>query len=717
MKEKNVLTLTCVMIVFLFIFTAPASLFSHPDEESKTKESRIKKLSDMTLDELMNVKITTAGKTPERIGDIPASVVLITREDIEIYGYRTLTEILENIPGLFSIDDYGEEGANFGVRGFWSGVPNDNMIILVNGVSLVSDIQSNYPLTKIAVPVEAIDRIEVIRGPMSVFYGNGAFYGVINIITNDVSHKAVSLVSTSVGSQKTGKVFLRLADEIKDFHYILNASFYDTYGLDHELSKMTNDPSGLTPQTNTTGGKLENTEKYFNFSGTFKDFYLNLSYNESKKEFYFAFPSLSDGTYINNNRIDLSLGYRKELSKTVTIDGKFSYSHNRDWIRYHMLFENFFGIQQLETQAWEAELDAFIKPSPDFEITVGGYYRSILNATNIFDIPSFGTPTLENNYIYLFEDDIVTRALFTQFHYNPFKKLRLVAGVRLEQSPRYKLGQIRTEGAETTLKLDGVYNRDNIEIIPRFAAIYYLNDHHIFKFLFGKAINRPSFDQNRQNSLDPEHGDLEPESIQTFELNYISSISPKFTLYFNVFRNTLNRLITRIVELDAEGNYTTYSGNAEGKMVTNGMELTLNSEPFENFRVELSGTYQKTEDKRVGFKNITAAYSPKFLGYLKASYRADTFTLGLTGNYVGAMETFWDETIDARIGDKVEDYFMLSANLRIKDLIIDGLYLNIKCFNLLNEEIRYPTFTNNQWLDKGTIGMGRTFLVTLGYKF
>lgn len=159
-------------------------------------------------------------------------------------------------------------------------------------------------------------------------------------------------------------------------------------------------------------------------------------------------------------------------------------------------------------------------------------------------------------------------------------------------------------------------------------------------------------------------------------------------------------------------------------MVTNGTELTLNAEPFKNFRLELSGTYQDTEDKRPGYETIDVAYSPKSLGYIKVSYRTKAFSLAVTGNYVGAMETFWDDTIinqdgsiGNRIGNRVDGYFLLGANLRIDNLFLKGLYLNIRCSNLLDEDIYYPTFTNNPWATKGTIGIGRTFLLNVGLKF
>jgi outer membrane receptor protein involved in Fe transport len=716
-----------IITLTIFLFIPQTTLLS---QEKSEKEEETDELFKLSLEELMNIKIKTAGKTEEKIADIPASVVLITREDIEAYGYRTLTEILENIPGLYAINDYTDNFSNFGVRGFWSGVANDNMIILVNDIHQINDLNSNYPLSKIAVPVEAIDRIEVIRGPMSVVYGNGAFYGVINIFTNDNSDGPVNIIGSSIGSENTKKLFLRVDGREGDLNYVLNASLYDTYGLDVPLSDTVTDPSTLlfigAPEDYRTNEKLENNEKYFNFSGSFKHFFLNLSCNESKREFiaYFPSPPETNGTYIRSTTTYISFGYRNELSDKLKIEGKFSYSQNRDCYKYEFLFEDFYGSQQDETNGYELELNAFIHPSSELDITTGLYYRTVLNASNILDIPSFGNPFLDNRFIYLADDDnIVTRALFTQINFHPFESLSLVGGVRLEQTPKYELIYSQAIEPGPANIISDIYDRDKVEIIPRFAAIYYLNNRNIFKFLFGKAINRPSFAQNFRTQLLSLRPSLEPETIETFELNYIGTFSSNFSINLSIFRNTLENLITRVIEFDEEYNYQTWSANA-GKMVTNGLEMTMSAEPFENFRLELSGIYQKTEDKRAGYENIDAAYSPHFLGYIKTYYHTKRLTLSLTGNYIGSMETFWDETIEnsdgtfgARIGEKVDGYFMLGANLRIEDLFLKDLYLNIRCSNLLDEEIRYPTTTENPWATRGTIGYGRTFLVSLGYKF
>ncbi len=168
-------------LVFLSLFSCLLNAASLNDEKIET-------LFNLTFEDLMNVKIDTAGKTCEKIGEIPASVVILTRQEIERYGYTTLTEALEHIPGLYNINNYEGISGNFGIRGFWNSTyENGSIVLLVNGINQKNDLKRSSPFTNIAVPIEAIDRIEVVRGPMSVTYGNGATFGVINIVTNTLS--------------------------------------------------------------------------------------------------------------------------------------------------------------------------------------------------------------------------------------------------------------------------------------------------------------------------------------------------------------------------------------------------------------------------------------------------------------------------------------------------------------------------------------------------
>ena len=168
------------MIKQLFFILSISLLTVHGQEQLDINE-----LKKMSLHDLMQIKVVTAAKNPQKISQIPASVVVITAEEIRSLGFRSYTEILNHIPGFYMINDYHYLGhKNFSVRGFFSPGSFSNVVVLVNGIPQLSDEYMDYPDTKITMPVEAIDRIEVIRGPMSVIYGNGAFFGAINIITN-----------------------------------------------------------------------------------------------------------------------------------------------------------------------------------------------------------------------------------------------------------------------------------------------------------------------------------------------------------------------------------------------------------------------------------------------------------------------------------------------------------------------------------------------------
>jgi outer membrane receptor for ferrienterochelin and colicin len=123
-------------------------------------------LMEMSLEELMNLTITTAGKTEEKISDVPASVVVVTRKDIEKYGYQSLSEVLQSVPGLYYTYDYSKQ--NFGMRGFWTVDALRNIIVLVNDVPQTEGVFGAHFIDNMNIPVEAIDRIEVVRGPMSV---------------------------------------------------------------------------------------------------------------------------------------------------------------------------------------------------------------------------------------------------------------------------------------------------------------------------------------------------------------------------------------------------------------------------------------------------------------------------------------------------------------------------------------------------------------------
>jgi outer membrane cobalamin receptor len=141
-------------------------------------------LANATLDELLRISVTTATRTEESLASAPARVEVITAEQIQRRGYRSLTDVLKDLVD-FKVDlggdpDYpasltvqGSRGSNF-------------LIVLLDGIRISSP--TNEPLPLLAnYPVHTAQQIEIVYGPASAVYGADAFAGVINIITKKSS--------------------------------------------------------------------------------------------------------------------------------------------------------------------------------------------------------------------------------------------------------------------------------------------------------------------------------------------------------------------------------------------------------------------------------------------------------------------------------------------------------------------------------------------------
>ena len=163
-------------------------------------------LEDMSLEDLMLVKIDSvqsASGFTQKLTEAPASVTIITSEDIQRYGYRTLADILRNVRGFYVT--YDRNYSDLGVRG--DGLPgqyNNSITLLIDGHRLNDNIYDGLLLgTDFQLDVDLIDRVEVIRGPNSSLYVASAFLGVINVITkrgSDLKGVSVAASAASYGS-------------------------------------------------------------------------------------------------------------------------------------------------------------------------------------------------------------------------------------------------------------------------------------------------------------------------------------------------------------------------------------------------------------------------------------------------------------------------------------------------------------------------------------
>lgn len=157
-------------------------------------------LVDLSFEELGNVLITTASKRETRLADAPASIFVITADDIRRTGVTTLPEALRLAPTLHVARVYGG-GYAISARGFNANSAN-KLLVLIDGRSVYTPLFAGVFWDVQDVPLEDIERIEVASGPGSTLWGVNAVNGVINIITRSAAATRGTLVSAAAGNRE-----------------------------------------------------------------------------------------------------------------------------------------------------------------------------------------------------------------------------------------------------------------------------------------------------------------------------------------------------------------------------------------------------------------------------------------------------------------------------------------------------------------------------------
>jgi len=147
---------------------------------------RFKQNVELVRSSLKSNTIMSVSKKAEKLELAPATIVVITAEDILNRGYKTLDEVMDDLPGVDIAATNGLVGKSINLRGYRSENMNDKTMIVFDGV------EDNEMFTQFAyigkqIPIQSIKRVELIYGPASSLYGANAFSGVINVVTKDGS--------------------------------------------------------------------------------------------------------------------------------------------------------------------------------------------------------------------------------------------------------------------------------------------------------------------------------------------------------------------------------------------------------------------------------------------------------------------------------------------------------------------------------------------------
>ena len=164
-------------------------------------------LKHHTLEDLMNMTVISASKSSMKISEAPANIIVVTAEQIEQRGYRTLEEVMKDLPGFdFSTGQpAGEYPAHFSFRGIGD-VGQTKFVVLVDGIvqndisnGWVRNIGYNFSMSD-------VERIEFVSGPGSSLFGANSYAGFINVITKHFEKAEIGStteIKSTVGSYGT----------------------------------------------------------------------------------------------------------------------------------------------------------------------------------------------------------------------------------------------------------------------------------------------------------------------------------------------------------------------------------------------------------------------------------------------------------------------------------------------------------------------------------
>lgn len=348
---------------------------------AQTDSLDIDDLFSLSLDEFVNLEVTIATKQVTKLKDSPASLTIITKAEIEKYGYTSLEEALSRVPEVYTHYNGNNFSADF--RGFFTNNLERRVLYMLDGVVLNDRFHFGDFYPDVFSDLDNIERIEIIRGPGAALYGNNSVLGVVNIISKANKQKGTSLAVTADYLKKNSGVMqynLFHNSNYKDIgvhahvswlsgesEYNSQTSWESDYGsggianvnCSHDVYY---NPSHSDNDIFYTGKKIPN----FNFELSYKDFILGgFQYSKRMSQ---VFPKKTNTfNHPDNDRVwgtsSVFLSYNPVNNFLSEMDFKFTCSYNYNTNREIVDFDLENSIKQLNKYFVNAGLDTIKKQS------------------------------------------------------------------------------------------------------------------------------------------------------------------------------------------------------------------------------------------------------------------------------------------------------------------------------------------------------------------
>lgn len=584
----------------------------------------------LSLEELGKLNVKTASRFDQPIADAQSVISVIHREQLLAFGAKNVAEALQYLPGFVPISDitYGRRG--IAMRGDTDILGEHNLLLLdgkpyrlaSTGVHANQAIFDSFPL-------DAIERIELIRGPGSVLYGSNAVSSVINIITRKEQSNQLS-TTVQMGSFSTRKLSIHAAHNSEQLHSHITVQHVDTDGwraqyntgvMDFDFNYF-NDQLAL--QAEVSAGGLSFRTMLINYNNNEPRAPLFIDNDEVKAQHrYYAVDY--EGTL--NNQWQLSA----HLSHTDAVD---SFARARDEVTY---------------------TEATVKKQLEkLEIIIGGSAEDATLKTS-------------NNSINDYERQRFSVYGQTSYQWND--TIRAFLGAQWN-------------------KVDG----RNSKTVPRGGIVYKSTDHSGLKLLYSEAFRSPTASET-DAFVPPfffGNDQIESETVKTVDLQWYHyqadnhfTATAFYSRYSDLIRITEVTFLPGMPPVVDEPGTVVQSGDRK----TRGLEFEYERQLMDTGNIIASATWQQNEDRE---GNTDESLAPRWT--LKTGYEhrfANTVSVALFNTHISS---FKGGRMPAN-NPAPDSYDLLSLNIRVPLEHWSGIKsseLSIYGYNLLDEEIWQP---------------------------
>lgn len=347
------------------IFSAMTSLV-YADEQVQQQNDAVK----------LETIVVTASGSEVNIKDAPASISVITSEDIQRQPFNSLAEVLSDLPGVTG----GYSNAGAGSKITFRGMPDKYTLILVDGKRIGNQSLLGHRPDKVDqdlnwISPDMIERIEVIRGSMSTLYGSEAVGGVINIITKKIPNKLTGSLTTNYSKPDSSS-----RGDTKEIGINIAGPVSDTVGFRLGVNRTERDADA--DSEGTSGSKSDTLNGRFTWAPSDANtFNLDASWGEDISE---TLPNSGEQFGYEMERYGLGLGHEGKYFDDLVTNADIYYNkiRNKD--------DSFVDDSKVKTQAQELVVD--LKATKPLvisgfknDLTVGAQYKyeEVSNSSNI----------------------------------------------------------------------------------------------------------------------------------------------------------------------------------------------------------------------------------------------------------------------------------------------------------------------------------------------